>query len=159
MFDHCIQAMSAAESDVVMDLMQQDPPSANAYDELKATFTERRSTSTSERVQRLRALGLLADQRSPDLLLLIEGILGLPIEGGVIATEGFLMRFQSQIQLIVPAQAGIFTVEQLAKMADRLASVPTIQGASANVNVVQEEGLFHAEDPLKLKRCMRRWPS
>ena len=159
MFDHCIQAMSAAESDVVMDLMQQDPPSANAYDELKATFTERRSTSTSERVQRLRALGLLADQRSPDLLLLIEGILGLSIEGGVIATEGFLMRLQSQIQLIVPAQAGIFTVEQLAKMADRLASVPTIQGASANVNVVQEEGLFHSEDPLKLKRCMRRWPS
>ena len=36
LFDHCIQAMSAAESDVVMDLMQQDPPSPNAYDERNA---------------------------------------------------------------------------------------------------------------------------
>ena len=72
--------MSATESDVVMDLMQQDGvegpiTSFNVYDELKATFLERRSPSTSESVQRLRALGALADQRPSDLLL-IERILG-----------------------------------------------------------------------------------
>ena len=47
-FDHCIQAMSAAESDVVVDLMLNDFAAPNAFDELKATtekvHTRRRPT-------------------------------------------------------------------------------------------------------------------
>ena len=42
-FDHCIQTMSAAEHDVVVDLMLNDSPAPNAFDELKAT-TERGHT-------------------------------------------------------------------------------------------------------------------
>ena len=89
------------------------PPSPNAYDKVKATFLERRSPSTSQRVQRLRALGTLADQKPFDMLRLIERILGRSIEGDVIATEEFPMRLPSQIQLIVRAPADILTVEQL----------------------------------------------
>ena len=74
------------------------------------------------------------------------------------ATEGFLVRLPSQIHLMFRAPADIFTVEQLAKMADRLASVPTIQGASANFkmahwprSLVKFQGSRWA-----MKICLRR---
>ena len=62
MFDHCLHAMSADQSDVVMDLMEKGP-SDNAYAELKSTYLERRTPTTAKRVQRLHALGPLGDQR------------------------------------------------------------------------------------------------
>ena len=74
MFDHCLHAMSADQSDVVMDLMEKGP-SDNAYAELKSTYLERRTPTTAERVQRLYALGPLGDQRPSDLLRMIERIL------------------------------------------------------------------------------------
>ena len=130
MFDHCIHAMSAEQSDVVIDLMLKGPTN-NSYEELKATYLQRRTPTTAERVQRLRALGPLGDRRPSDLLRLIERILGRSIQGDDIATEEFLMRLPGQTQLIVRAQADVFTVEQLAKMADRLISVPGIQSGAS----------------------------
>ena len=65
MFDHCLHAMPADQSDVVMDLMEKGT-SDNAYAELKSTYLERRIPTTAERVQRLHALGPLGDQRSSD---------------------------------------------------------------------------------------------
>ena len=127
MFDHCLHAMSADQSDVVMDLMEKGP-SDNAYAELKSTYLERRTPTTAERVQRLHALGPLGDQRPSDLLRMLERILGRTVQGDEIATEEFLTRLPERIQLIVHAQADIFTVEQMAKMADRLVSVPVIHG-------------------------------
>ena len=127
MFDHCIHAMSAEQSDVVMDLMERGP-SDNAYTDLKATYLERRTPTTAERVQRLHALGPLGDQRPSDLLRMIERILGRTVQGDEIATEEFLTRLPERIQLIVRAQTDIFTVEQMAKMADRLVSVPVTHG-------------------------------
>ena len=59
MFDHCVNAMTADQSDVVMDLMMTTPPSANCYDELLSKYLKRRSPSTAEGVQRLRAIGYL----------------------------------------------------------------------------------------------------
>ena len=127
MFDHCIHAMSAEQSDIVMDLMERGP-SDNAYTDLKATYLERRTPTTAERVQRLHALGPLGDQRPSDLLRIIERILGRTVQGDEIATEEFLTRLPERIQLIARAQADIFTVEQMAKMADRLVSVPVTHG-------------------------------
>ena len=106
-------------------------PTNNSYEELKATYLQRRTPTTAERVQRLRALGPLGDRRPSDLLRLIERILGRSIQGDDIATEEFLMRLPGQTQLIVRAQADVFTVEQLAKMADRLISVPGIQSGAS----------------------------
>ena len=60
---------------------------------------------------------------------LIERILGRTVQGDEIATEEFLTRLPERIQLIVRAQADLFTVEQMAKMADRLVSVPVTHGA------------------------------
>ena len=90
-------------------------PSDNAYAELKSTYLERRTPTTAERVQRLHALGPLGDQRPSNLLRMIERILGRTVQGDEIATEEFLTRLPERIQLIVRAQADIFTVEQMAK--------------------------------------------
>ena len=126
MFDHCIQAMAAEQSDVVMDLMERGS-SPTCYDDLKTAYIERRTPTTAERVQRLRKLGpLTSDQRPSDLLRLIERILGRDIDDDEIAKEEFLRRLPAQTQLIVRSQTDIFTVGQLAQMADRLASVPVI---------------------------------
>ena len=128
MFDHCIQAMAAEQSDVVMDLMEKGP-STTCYADLKTeylktAYIERRTPSTSERVQRLRKLGpLTSDKRPSDLLRLIERILGRAIDEDEIAKEEFLRRLPAQTQLVVRAQTDIFTVSQLAQMADRLISV------------------------------------
>ena len=126
MFDHCIQAMTAEQSDVVMDLMERGP-SPTCYDDLKTAYIERRTPTTAERIQRLLKLGpLTSDQRPSDLLRLIERILGRDIDDDEIANEEVLRRLPAQTQLIVRSQTDIFTVGQLAQMADRLASVPVI---------------------------------
>ena len=80
MLDHCLHAISADQSDVVMDLMGKCP-SDNAYAELKSTYLERRTPTTAVRVQRLHALGPLGDQRPSDLLRMIKRILGRYIQG------------------------------------------------------------------------------
>ena len=126
MFDHCIQAMTAEQTDVVMDLMERGSP-PTCYDDLKTAYIERRTPTTAERIQRLRKLApLTSDQRPSDLLRLIERILGRNIDDDEIAKEEFLRRLPAQSQLIVRSQTDIFTVGQLAQMADRLASVPVI---------------------------------
>ena len=127
MFNHCLHAMSAEQSDVVMDPMEKGPLD-KAYADLKATYLERRTPTTAERVQRLHALGHLGIQRPSDRLRMIERILGRTVQGDEIATEEFLTRLPEWIQLIVSAQADIFTVEQMAKMADRRVSVPVTHG-------------------------------
>ena len=48
MFDHCLHAMSADQSDVALDLMEKGP-SDNAYAELKSTYLERRTPTTADR--------------------------------------------------------------------------------------------------------------
>ena len=69
---------------------------------------------------------LTSDQRPSDLLRLIERILGRDIDDDEIDKEELLRRLPAQTQLIVRSQTDIFTVGQLAQMADRLASVPVI---------------------------------
>ena len=59
---------------------------------------------------------------------MIERILGRTVQGDEIATEEFLTRLPKRIQLIVRAHADIFTAEQMAKMADRLVTVPVTHG-------------------------------
>ena len=126
MFHHCIHAMTAEQSDVVMDLMERGP-SPTCYGDLNTAYIERSTPTTAARKQRLRKLGLLtSDQRPSDLLRLIERILGRDIDDDEIAKEEFLRRLPAQTQLIVRSQTDIFTVVQLAQMADRLASVPVI---------------------------------
>ena len=136
MFEHCIHAMSVEQSDVVMDLMERGP-----------TYLERRTPTTAERVQRLHALGPLGDKRPSDLLRMIERILGRTVQGDEIATEDFLTRLPERIQLIVRAQADIFTVEQMAKMADRLVSVPVTHGT---LSVAQSHQPRQEVDPLTM---------
>lgn len=138
MFDHCINVMTAEQSDVVMDLMERGP-SPTCYDDLKQAYVERRTPSTAERIQRLRKLGPITDQRPSDLLRLMERILGRSIEGDEIAKEEFVRRLPAQTQLIIRSQADLFTVEQLAQMADRLASVPAMQATSPSFSVTQAE--------------------
>ena len=122
MFDHCLQAMTAEQSDEVMDLMERGP-SATCYDDLKTAYIERRTPTTAERIQRLRKLGpLTSDQRPSDLLRLIERIFGRDIDDDEIAKDRFLRRLLAQTQLIVRSQTDIFTVGQLAQMRDWLAS-------------------------------------
>ena len=152
MFDHCLHAMSADQSDVVMDLMEKGP-SDNAYAELKSTYLERRTPTTAERVQRLHALGPLGDQRPSDLLRMIERILGRTVQGDEIATEEFLTRLPERIQLIVRAQADIFTVEQMAKMADTLVSVPVTHGT---FSVTQSHQPHQEVDPLTMSTLHRQ---
>ena len=124
MFDHCIQAMTAEQTDVVMDLMEM---ALTCYDDLKTAYIERRTPTTAERKQRLRKLGpLTSDQRPSDLLRMIERILWRNIDGDEIAKDEFLRRLPAQSQLIVRSQTDMCTVGQLAQMADRLASVPVI---------------------------------
>ena len=125
------------QSDVVMDLMERGP-SPTCYDDLKQAYVERRTPSTAERIQRLR-LGPITDQRPSDLLRLMERILGRSIEGDEIAKEEFVRRLPAQTQLIIRSQADLFTVEQLAQMADRLASVPAMQATSPSFSVTQAE--------------------
>ena len=126
MFDHCIQAMTAEQTDVVIDLMERGT-SPTCYDDLKTAYIERRTPTTAERIQRLRKLGpLTSDQRPSDLLRLIERILGRNIDDDEIAKEEFLRRLPAQSQLIIRSQTDIFTVGQLAQMADRLASMPVL---------------------------------
>ena len=122
----CYDDLKTEQSDVVMDLMEMGP-SPTCYDDLKTAYIERRTPTTAERIQRLRKLGpLTSDQRPSDLLWLIERILGRDIDDDEIAKEEFLRRLPAQTQLIVRSQTDIFTVGQLAQMADRLASVPVI---------------------------------
>ena len=118
MFDHCINAMSAEQSDVVMDLLERGP-TPTCYDDLKRAYIERRTPTTAERIQRLRKMGPLADQRPSALLRIMERILGRSIDGDEIAKEEFVRRLPAQTQLIVRSQADLFTVEQLAQMADQ----------------------------------------
>ena len=138
MFDHCIHAMTADQSDVIMDLMERGP-SHNCYDELKRAYIERRTPTTAERMQRLRKLGPLTDQRPSDLLRQMERILGRSIEGDEIGREEFFRRLPAQTQLIVRSQADLFTVEQLAQMADRQASVPVMHEVSPNFAITHAE--------------------
>ena len=138
MFDHCIHAMTADQSEFVMDLMERKP-SHNCYDDLKRVYIERRTPTTAERMQRLRQLGPLTDQRPSDLLRQMERILGRSIEGDEIGQEEFLRRLPAQTQLIVRSQTYLFTVEQLAQMADRLASVPVKHDVSPNFAITHAD--------------------
>ena len=138
MFDHCIHAMTTDQSDVIMDLMERGP-SHNCYDELKRAYLERRTPTTAERMQRLRKLGPLTDQRPSDLLRQKERILGRSVEGDEIGREEFIRRLPAQTQLIVRSQADLFTVEQLAQTADRLASVPVMHEVSPNFEITHAE--------------------
>ena len=139
MFDHCIHAMTADQSDVVMDLMVRGP-SHDCYDDVKRVYIERRTPTTAERMQRLRQLGPLpTDQRPSDLLRQMERILGRSIEGDEIGQEEFLRRLPGQTQLIVRSQTDLFTVEQLAQMADRLASVPLMHDVSPNFAITHAD--------------------
>ena len=135
MFDHCIHAMKADQSYVIMDLMERGP-SHNCYDELKLAYIERRTPTTAERIQRLRQLGPLTDQRQSDLQRRMERILGRSIEGDEIGREEFLNRLPAQTQLIVRS---LFTVEQPAQMADGQASVPVMHDVSANFAITHAE--------------------
>ena len=121
-----------------MDLMERGP-SHNCYDELKRAYIERRTPTTAERMQRLRELGQLTDQRPSDLLRKMERILGRSIEGDEIGLEEFIRRLPAQTQLIVRSQADLFTVEQLAQMDDRLASVPVMHEVSPNFAIAHAE--------------------
>ena len=140
MFDHCIHAMTDYQPDVIMDLMERGP-SHNCYDELKRAYIERRTPTTAERMQQLRKLGPLTDQRPSDFDLLrqMERILGRSIEGDEIGQEEFIRRLPAQTKLIVRSQADLFTVEQLAQMADRLASVPVMHEVSPNFAITHAE--------------------
>ena len=138
MFDHCIHAMMADQSDVIKDLMERGP-SHNCYDELKRAYIDRRTPTTAERMQRLRKLGPLTDQRPSDLLRQTERILGRSIEGDEIGQEEFIRRLPAQTQLIVRSQTDLFTVEQLAQLADRLASVPVMHEVSPNFAITHAE--------------------
>ena len=93
----------------------------------------------AERVQRLRKLCALADQRPVDLLRLMESIQGRSIEEDEIAKKEFVRRLPAQTQLIVRFQADVFTVEQLAQMTDRLASVPVMHDMSPNFAITHAE--------------------
>ena len=103
--------------------------------------------TTAERVQRLHALGPFGDQCPSDIIRMIERILGRAVQGDEIATEKFLTRLPGRIQLIVLAQADIFTVEQMAKMADRLVSVPVTHGT---FSVSQSHQPRHEVEPLTM---------
>ena len=92
-------------------------------------------------MQRLRQLGPLTDQRPSDLLRQMERILGRSIEGDEIGQEEFIRRLPVQPKLVVRSQADLFTVEQLAQMADRLASVPVMPEVSPNFAIT------HADAP------------
>ena len=152
MFDHCLHAMSADQSDVVMGLMEKRL-SDHACAELKATYLERRTPTTAERVHRLHALGPLGDQLPSDLLCMIERIPGGTVQGDEIATEEFLTRLPERIQLILRAQADIFTVEQMAKMSDRLVSVPVTNGT---FSVTQSHQPHQEVEPLTMSTLRRQ---
>ena len=92
-----------------MDLMERGPYH-DCYDDLKRVYIERRTPTTAERMQRLRQLGQLTDQRPSDLLRQMERILGQSIEGDEIGQEEFLRRLPAQTQLIVRSQTYLFTV-------------------------------------------------
>ena len=65
----------------------------------------------------------------------MERILGRSIEGYEIGQEEFLRRLLAQTQLTVRSQTDLFTVEQLAQMADRLASVPVMHDVSPDLAI------------------------
>ena len=69
----------------------------------------------------------------------MERILGRSIEGDEIGREEFIRRLPTQTQLIVRSQADLFTVEQLAQVDDRLASVPVMHGVSPNFAITHAE--------------------
>ena len=138
MFDHCIHAMTADQSDVVMDLMER-VPSHDCYNDLKRMYIERRTPTPAERMQRSRQLVPLTDQRPSDLLRQMERILGRSIEGDKIGQGEFLRRLPAQTQLIVRYQTYLFTVEQLAQMGDRLASVPVMHDVSPNFAITHAD--------------------
>ena len=72
MFDHCLHAMSAEPSDVVMDLMERGP-SENAYTDLKATYIEPRTpTSTS-------ILRFVMEQIATEAFSMVFVLLRLPL--------------------------------------------------------------------------------
>ena len=111
-------------------------------------------------MQRLRQLGPLTDQRPSDLLRQMERILGRSIEGDEIGQEEFLRRLPAQTQLIVRSQTDLFTVEQLAQMADRLASVPVMHDLSPNFAIThadasrEDEGISLASIHQQLSKLM-----
>ena len=84
---------------------------------------------------------------------MIERILGRTVQGDEIATEEFLTRLPERIQLIVRAQADIFTVEQMAKMADRLVSVPVTHGT---FSVTQTHQPHQEVEPLTMSTLHRQ---
>ena len=83
--------MSAAESDVVVDLMLNDSPAPNAFDELKAT---------TERVHIL---------RRPTCCASFWG----SIEGDMFVTDEFITPLPSQMQLTVRSLLGVLSVEHM----------------------------------------------
>ena len=111
MFDHCIQAMTAEQTDVVMDLIERGP-SPTCYDDLKTAYIERRTPPTADRIQRVRQLGPRSDQRPSDLLRLIERILRRNIDADEIAKEEFFASAAcaDAPELIVRSPTDILTV-------------------------------------------------
>ena len=95
----------------------------------------------------------MGDQRPSDLLRVIERILGRTVQGDEIANEEFLTRLPERIQLIVRAQADIFTVEQMAKMAYRLVSVPVTHGT---FSVAQSHQPHQEVEPLTMSTLHRQ---
>ena len=84
---------------------------------------------------------------------MIEWILGGTVQGNEIANEEFLTRLRERIQLIVRAQADIFTVDQMAKMADRLVSVPVTHGT---FSVAQSHQPHQKVEPLTMSTLHRQ---
>ena len=120
-------------------------------------YIERRTPTTAECMQRLCQLGPLTDQRPSDLLRQMERILGRSIEGDEIGQEEFLRRLPAQTQLIVRSLTDLFTVEQLAQMADRLASVPVMHDVSPNF-VTAHADVSREEEGISLASIHQQLP-
>lgn len=122
-FAHVVSALPMAVATEVRELIMQ-PPTANPYDTLKRELLDRTTLSTRRRLQQLLTAEELGGQKPTQLLHRMRQLVGESSTDATFLQELFLQRLPTDIRLVLTA-AGELSLDELAKLADRIAELKT----------------------------------
>ncbi|XP_064487734.1 uncharacterized protein LOC135399926 [Ornithodoros turicata] len=129
-FGHAVSALPVEIAAEIRDLILSSPAQA-PYDTLKRELLDRTALSIHRRLQQLLGAEELGDQKPSQLLRRMRQLTGSTPVDPAIMQELFLQRLPSDIRVVLTA-AGEMSLDDLARLADRILDLRTTPSSSAS---------------------------
>ncbi|CAN8000248.1 unnamed protein product, partial [Ixodes hexagonus] len=127
-FHHVVSALSSADAAEVRDIIIAPPPVA-PYDVLKNELVRRTGISEQRRLQRLLTAEELGDKTPSQLLRRMRHLLANATIDDALFRQLFLQRLPNDVRMML-ASADSATIEDLAKLADRILDASNTSGVN-----------------------------